>query len=477
MSETGHAGLIAPPTGPSSPPKPTAGGPDFPGQSLLPVTANWWTSVMVGLGASLMIAVSLWEMAVEIGNISIWVWIAAAAIGALQSMMIAEMASRFPNRAGGTAQFAYRATPKGSHTLGALSSWSYWFAWTPGIAVNLIMAADYLESLIWPGANIILVACLIAAVLYFVVALGLRLTAIVNAALVTVALAVVLIIVLTPVLKPGSFDFGNILPAMLPEEAPTDTWGQIGVIAKWAFLACWAGYAAEMASTVVAEIREPERHMKKIMSVSAINCLVAFTLVPVSLFGVAGVLGVQRDPFELFGDVGAMIFGPAGELIAGLGLATVLILGALIFIIGSSRTIYQMSQDGYLPRFFSRTNRRGAPVGSIAFDAAVILLMLVVFGTDVVQVVAAATFGYVTVFVLLPLAYLRLRGYSGGNQNGFRLNGAFKAVAVALVLYNGFLLVFGGLQWGADVIAVGLGATLSILPISYLTRKLRARNP
>ena len=469
MSKAGNAGVATAASEPGS----GDHGAVFPGQSTLPITASWWTSVLVGIGASLMIAVSLAEMAAEIGNASIWVWVSAAVIGALQSLMIAELASRFPGRAGGTAQFAYRASANGSHTLGALSSWAYWFAWTPGIAVNLIMAADYVEATFWPGANQILIACLIAVVLYTVTAFGLRFTSKVNSILVAVAVIVVLMIILTPVFHPSSFDWGNIFPARLAEGAPTGFWDQLGIIVKWTFLAAWAGYAAEMASTICAEIREPQVHMKRVMSLSAIHCFIAFALVPIALFGVAGIAGVQQDAFDLFAQVGAISFGEAGERIAGFGLAAVLILGAQIFIIGSSRTIYQMALDGYLPRFFAKVNRRGAPVGSIAFDSAVILLMLLVFGTDVVHVVAAATFGYVTVFVLLPLAYLRLRRHPGGHPGGFRLGGVFKVIAIGLLIYNAVLLVFGGLQWGIEAILVGLGATLSIIPISWLTRRFQ----
>jgi amino acid transporter len=124
---------------------------------------------------------------------------------------------------------------------------------------------------------------------------------------------------------------------------------------------------------------------------------------------------------------------------------------------------------------FGRTNKRGAPVGSIAFDAVVIIIMLVVFGTRVVSVVAAATFGYLVVFVLLPVAYLTLRRFRRDDDEGFRLGKAFVGVAVVLFAFNTLLLVFGGLQWGVEVIVVGLGVTLAVIPISYFTRKSRTR--
>jgi amino acid transporter len=427
------------------------------------------------MGGSLMIVVSLGAEVADLGNLAIWVWVGTAAVGGIQCFLIAEMASRFPDRAGGTAQFAYRALPNGSQTLGALSAWCYWFAWTPGIAVNLILAATYLQAILLPDVNVVLLAGLIGVVLYTVTAMGLRLTTVVNACLALVAAGVILVVAVGPLLRPGAFDLGQVIPVALPSETPNDFPSVLALVLKWGFVATWSSYAAEIASTVCAEIRQPERHMRRIMSASAVICFVAFSTLPIVLFGVVGVSGLG-DPFEAFTAAGGVALGSTGETIVGLGLAAVLILAALTFIIGSSRTIYQMSQDGHLPRIFAKINRRGAPVGSIAWDAVVIGIMLLVFGTEVVSVVAAANFGYLIVFVLMPIAYLVLRRHPGGRAGSFRLHRSFVVVAVLLAVFNAALLIFGGAQWGSDVVLVGIGVSLLILPVSALTRWLRRRS-
>ncbi|WP_432838854.1 APC family permease [Dactylosporangium sp. CA-092794] len=446
----------------------------FPGRSRLPVTAPWWAAILVAMGGSLMIVVSLGAEVADIGNLSIWVWVGTAAIGGLQCFLIAEMASRFPERAGGTAQFAYRALPGGSRSLGALSAWCYWFAWTPGIAVNLILAATFLRDLLLPGVNAVLLAGLIGAVLYIITALGLRLATVINACLALVAAGVILIVVVGPLLRPGAFHLEQVIPAALPSGAPDDFGSIIALVLKWGFVATWSSYAAEMASTVCAEIRQPERHMKRIMTASATICFVAFSAIPIMLFGLLGAGGLG-DPFKAFTAAGRIALGPVGETFVGVGLAAVLILAAETFIIGSSRTVYQMSQDGHIPRFFGKINKRGAPVGSIAWDAVVIGIMLVVFGTHVVEVVAAANFGYLIVFVLMPIAYLVLRRHPGGRAGGLRLPRPFIIVALVLAAFNAILLVFGGSQWGPHVVAVGVVISLIILPVSAVTHRMRRR--
>ncbi|HEY0168770.1 MAG TPA: APC family permease [Jatrophihabitans sp.] len=433
------------------------------------------TAVLVATGGSLMVVVSLGAMAGELGNVSIWVWVATAAIGGLQCLLIAELASRFPDRAGGTAQFAYRALPQGSPTLGALSAWCYWFAWTPGIAVNLILAATFLEDLFLPGVPPVALALAIGAGLYFITAMGLKLSTVINATLALVAVGVVALIVLGPLFKPQVFDFSQVLPSVRPEGSDGGLGSQLALIAKWAFVATWSAYAAEMASTVCAEIRRPEQKMKRVMSVSAVICFISFSAIPVALFGLVGVEGIQGDPFDVFANAGDLLLGSTGRIFVELGLAAVLILGAETFIIGSSRTVYQMAQDGHLPTFFAKINKRGAPVGSIAWDAVVIGIMLVVFGTSVVDVVAAANFGYLIVFVLMPIAYLVLRRSPAGRPGSFRWGKFSVVLAVLLSAVNLVILVVGGIQWGWSVVSVGVTVSLLILPISWATRRHRAR--
>lgn len=449
-----------------------AGSRVFPASSRLPVTSSWQTAVLVATGGSLMVIISLGAMAADLGNLSIWVWIVTAAIGGAQCLLIAELAGRFPERAGGTAQFAYRVRPGGSSTLGALSAWCYWFAWTPGIAVNLVLAGTCLRNVCLHSASPVLLALVIGTVLYSVTALGLKLSSVINAVLAVVAVAVVGVIVLGPVFKPRSFDLSQVLPTTMPSGSRAGFAHHVALVAKWTFVATWSSYAAEMASTVCAEIKRPERVMRRVMSVSAVICLAAFTAVPIALFGVVGAHGVQGDPFEVVARIGGVMLGPAGRIMLELGLAGVLILGAETFIIGSSRTIYQMARDGYLPAGFARTNKRGAPVGSIAWDVAVIGIMLLIFGTNVVSVVAAANFGYLIVFVLMPIAYLVLRKHPGGRLGSFRWGTPMAWLAVVLCVLNALILVAGGLQWGLPVVLIGIGSSLLILPISFVTRRL-----
>ena len=58
---------------------------------------------------------------------------ASPVIGALQCRLLSDLARRYPARAGGAPVYAHAVLGRRVPLLGALSSWGYWFAWTPGM--------------------------------------------------------------------------------------------------------------------------------------------------------------------------------------------------------------------------------------------------------------------------------------------------------------------------------------------------------
>ncbi len=101
-------------------------------------TATWKTALIVSLGGSLLVTVSLGAMAAEIGSASVLVWSLIAIIGVLQCFIIAELAAMYPEKTGGTPVYAHEAFKGISPFIGALSNWGYWFGWIPVIAVNAV---------------------------------------------------------------------------------------------------------------------------------------------------------------------------------------------------------------------------------------------------------------------------------------------------------------------------------------------------
>lgn len=433
-------------------------------------SVTWRSAVVLALGTALLVVVSVGPMSAAIGTAMPLVWLGVALVGALQCRLLSDLARRFPDRAGGTPVYAHAVLGRRAPLLGALSSWGYWFAWTPGIAVNLILAATYLEATVLHGVSVLALAVSIGVVLYAVNGLGLEPSMRVAGCLACVAVVPLLISVGGVLLHPSLIDLDRLTPVAIGDSHGGAAWL---LIAKWTFVAAWSAYGAEMASTIVAEMRAGAEEVPRAMFIAAAVGLAGFGLLPFLMVGVVGIGGLGEDPMVAFLPFAEAIWGSAGRTVIGLLLASALILGAQAFIVGSSRTVFQMSRDGYLPRVFAAVNRRQVPIGSLALDGTVILALLLLFGTDVVEVVAAANFGYLVVFVIMPIAFLTLQARKADRRSLRNL--ALAALAVFLLAFNAVLLVVGGSQWGDKVLLIGSAVMLLIIPIALLRRRQDTR--
>lgn len=431
-------------------------------------SVSWSSAVLLAVGAALLITISMGPMAADLGNLQVLVWAGAALIGLVHCFLIGELAIHSPGRAGGTATYAHEALGTRAPWLAALSSWGYWFAWTPGIAVNLILAAQYLRAVVAPDLNTVALGLVIGAVLYVVNALGLRITVQFSVILAALAGIPLLLMLLAPLVKPSLFHGSYVWPFHGPTGQSTGSTAVLAV--KWLFVATWSAYGAEIASTIVAEFRDGGRTAVRAMSTAGITCLVAFTAVPWVMTGLVGPDQLANDADTVFLTPAEAVFGRASSDVVGLMLAGALILGAQAFIVASSRTVYQMSRDGYLPRTFSRVNRFGVPITSMICDAAVIALLVGLFGTDVIDVVASANVGYLVVFVLLPLSFVVLRRQRIRRGEILLLPRPWTAVGVALVIFNLALLIVGAALWGAKVALTGAIVMAAIFPLMWARR-------
>lgn len=433
---------------------------------------SWGSAVLLAVAASLQITVAMGPMAGELGNFMPLVWAVAALMGLVQCIFIAELAVRFPRRSGGTATYAHEAFGSRAPWLAALSSWGYWFAWTPGVAVNLVLAAEYLRSTVAPQLNTVTLSLLIGVLLYAMNALGLRVNVKVTGILISVALVPLLIILVAPVIWPVLFHPEELWPLQLPlsHASHASAGVLVALLVKWLFVASWAAYGAEMASTIFAEFRTAGNAVVRVMATAGVTCLFAFTAIPLIATALVGSDGLDDDPRVVFLAPAQAVFGSVGATIVGLMLACALLAGAQAFVIASSRTLYQMSLDGYVPRLFQHLNRFGVPVRSVICDAAVIGLLVGLFGTNVVSVVAAANTGYLVVFVLMPLAFVVIRWRE--RDHGLVLPRWLTPVALTFAALNAVLLVVGSALWGTEIWVTGAVILMVIFPLMGLRRWL-----
>jgi hypothetical protein len=149
------------------------------------------------------------------------------------------------------ATYAQEALGQRTPWLAGLSGWGYWFAWTPGIAVNLILAADYLAATILPGVNTLALSLAIGVALCSLNALGLRHLMRVATVLMVLAGFTLVALLAAPAVQPSLFSAVGVWPLRAPESANAST---VELFIKWFFVATWSAYGAELAASIVSEL-------------------------------------------------------------------------------------------------------------------------------------------------------------------------------------------------------------------------------
>ena len=132
-------------------------------------------------------------------------------------------------------------------------------------------------------------------------------------------------------------------------------------------------------------------------------CLLLFTLVPFTFQGVLGLEGMLATPIV----DGSGVAEAMGKMVGGGGIVTNLLVMLMILALmlsimtamaGSSRTLYQGSVDGWLPRYLSHVNAHGAPTRAMWTDLVVNLALLAIACADATSfffILAVSNVGYI----------------------------------------------------------------------------------
>jgi len=432
---------------------------------ILARTVTWKSAFVISLGAALLISTSLGAIAGDLGPASVFVWTLIICIGILQCLMIAEMAGMFPNKSGGTAVYSHEAFKQWPF-IGAIANWGYWCGWVPVIPVNLIVAAGYLKSFVpnMTDNQILIAAIVMALLLYALNYIGLKPGIWSSAVMAFCAIAPMIVIIASPALHPHLFHAANLFP-FKPLNGSWHSNASWMLMFKWMFVALWSAYGIEAASTTIAELKNPHQDGPKAMLAASVGGFIAYAVLPFVMLGIVGVSVLTQDASVAFLPAAQAIFGHAGGIIVSIMLITALLLGVQTTIIGSSRSMYQMTQDGQMIKQFGIINKYGVPVGSMFVDMAV---------------------GYIIVWLVLIPAYVVLRIKQPDALRPFKLPGFFIPVAVLITLYNLFIFIVGGPQWDStpvttihpfghavDLTVMGIGwAVMLIFVPFYLYRRL-----
>lgn len=451
---------------------------------------TWKGAFWVASGVPALVLFSIGSIAATIGTPSWLVWTVSVSLGVLQSLVYAEIAGMFPNKSGGTSVYGAMAWVRYSKFLAPVSVWCNWLAWTPVLAIGSGLAAGYVLTALFPadaaintwqitllnlgalqdGLVLRIDAQFLIAVAFLLGVFALQHHGILRAARVQ---TIVGIAVLTPLLIVGIVPLvtGDVAAQNFRPFVPlSGAWDLSGwsLFAGGLFIAAWSAYAFETAVCYTREFKNPGKDTVKAILSAGLVCLLMYTLVPLTF---QGALGVDRltDPGIVDGiGVGAamaeMVGGGAliGNLLVAM-LILALLLAMMTSMAGSSRTLYQGSVDGWLPRYLSRVNRHGAPTRSMWTDLGFNLVLLLL--SNYVFVLAASTVCYMIFnFLNLHAGWLH-RVDRPDTPRPWRAPTIMIKLGAVLAFVNALLLGWGSVTWGNGALFIGLVFAAFIVPV------------
>ncbi|MBY3153284.1 APC family permease [Rhizobium laguerreae] len=293
------------------------------------------------------------------------------------------------------------------------------------------------------------------------------------------------IIVLVPLLIIGLYPIvsGQILatnvtglvPPTAAYAASDGTWSNGGwtLFLGGLYIAAWSTYGFETAVCYTRELKNPKTDTFKAIFYSGLACCLFFFLVPFAFQGVLGHAGMLApgivDGTGVAEALGGLI--GAGRIVTQL-LVVLMIMALFLAIMtamaGSSRTLYQGSKDGWLPKYLDHVNEHGAPTRAMWTDFAFNLFLLAI-ASDVggyFFVLAVSNVGYIIFnFLNLNSGWIH-RMDSGHIERPWKAPTWLIGLNTVLAFVNALFLGAGAKVWGySNALWVGFIFAALILPV------------
>jgi amino acid transporter len=322
-----------------------------------------------------------------------------------------------------------------------------------------------------------LIGAVLMLVIFAIQHRGIASTASAQKVLGIVVLVPLLLVGLVPLLT-GSIDGANvtgIVPPAIAGAVGEGVWNNGGwtLFLGALYIAAWSTYGFETAVCYTRELKDPKRDTFRAIFFSGLLCAVFFFLVPYAFQGVLGHSGMLAPGIADGTGIAEVLGGMVGHSKTVIQIFVILMILALFSAImtamaGSSRTLYQGSRDGWLPKYLSHVNENGAPTKAMWTDFAfnLFLLALASDASGYFYVLAISNVGYILFnFLNLNAGWIH-RIDSGHIERPWKAPTLLIGVNTVLAFVNALLLGAGAKVWGySSALWVGLIFAALIIPV------------
>lgn len=368
---------------------------------------------------------------------------------------------------------------------------------TVDAAITAVATADGVAALtppfrVWEAFNIavpglgtlhfnstFVIGVILMSIIFIIQHRGIASTASAQKTLAVIVLIPLLLVGIVPILT-GQIDSMNVTGIVPPTAAYS---GENGAwdIGGWTlflggmYIAAWSTYGFETAVCYTRELKDPKTDTFRAIFYSGLLCIVFFFLIPFSFQGVLGHSGMLATGIVDGTGIAAALGGFLGSSNVIIQLFVILMIMALFLAImtamaGSSRTLYQGSRDGWLPKYLSKVNKNGAPTGAMWTDFGFNLFLLAL-ASDVggyFYVLAISNVGYILFnFLNLNAGWIH-RIDSPHIERPWKAPTVLIGINTVLAFVNALFLGAGAKVWGySNALWAGLIFAAMILPVFY----------
>ena len=290
---------------------------------------------------------------------------------------------------------------------------------------------------------------------------GIASTAAAQKYLAIIVLVPLLLVGLVPILN-GSIVSANVTHLLPPTAAYSGVDGAWD-IGGWTlflgglYIAAWSTYGFETAVCYTRELKDPKTDTFRAIFYSGLLCCVFYFIIPFAFQGVLGQEGMLAtgivDGTGIAEALGNMVGG--GKVITQIFVILMILalfLAIMTAMAGSSRTLFQGSKDGWLPRYLSKVNSHGAPTNAMWTDFTFNLILLAL-ASDIsgyFYVLAISNVGYITFnFLNLNAGWIH-RIDSGHIARPWKAPTLLIAFNTLLAFVNALFLGAGAKVWGYE---------------------------
>jgi len=391
-------------------------------------------------------------MHLELGTEALWVWIPCAIVGIMLNLQVRRLGEHGQDVAGGTPNYTARLL-KHHPMVARYVAIGYYMGWFSVPPMNAIILTDLIKANLDPlGVTTPEVALKIGltALPYIVAFSGTRALGILHLFFVLPAIGFLLTFCLQGL---GWLALSPTSPGFLPNQvnivgSPEFGWQSW---AKWYFVAVYAAYGCETASSFVADSRKPRITLQSLTFAACV--------LPIVYIGGSWVIARLATPDNPSGNAFLALesaaypfWGEAAPVLVTFLVASGCLLSSATAVSNSPRILYQLSLDGYIPPVFSVVSRRGV-LGPSLFMTGLLSLVCLIWG-DVTHVVMVMGTGYLVSMIGIHWG-LWLRRHSPETL--------WAGLALCFCGVELGVLIIGGLAWNWQDLLIGLLFPIAIL--------------